>query len=75
VLTLIGYLYAFLIGGAVLVETVFAWNGVGQFSVQSVINKDYGPLQAFVLLAGVFSLCVYLVLDILYMLVDPRVRL
>ena len=74
-LTLIGWLYAFLVGGAVLVETVFSWNGIGQYAVQSIINKDYAPVQAFVLLAGLFSLFVYLVVDLLYMLVDPRVRL
>ena len=75
VVTLIGFLYAFLIGGAVLVETVFSWNGVGQYAVQSIINKDYAPVQAFVLMAGVFSLVVYLIVDLIYMLVDPRVRL
>ena len=75
VVTLIGFLYAFLIGGAVLVETVFSWNGVGQYAVQSIINKDYAPVQAFVLVAGVFSLVVYLVVDLIYMVVDPRVRL
>jgi len=75
VVTLIGIIYAFLIGGAVLVETVFSWNGVGQYAVQSVVNKDYAPIQAFVLLAGGFSLLVYLVVDVVYMLVDPRVRL
>ena len=61
VVTLIGWLYAFLVGGAVLVETVFSWNGIGQYAVQSIVNKDYAPVQAFVLLAGLFSLFVYLV--------------
>jgi peptide/nickel transport system permease protein len=75
VLTLIGWIYATLVGGAVLVETVFSWNGIGQYAVQSIVNKDYAPVQAFVLLAGFFSLFVYLVLDLLHMLVDPRVRL
>lgn len=75
VLTLIGWLYAFLVGGAVLVETIFSWNGIGQYAVQAIVNKDYAPVQAFVLLAGLFSLIVYLILDLLYMLVDPRVRL
>jgi peptide/nickel transport system permease protein len=75
VLTLIGWLYASLVGGAVLVETVFSWNGIGQYAVQSIVNKDYAPVQAFVLVAGLFSLFVYLVLDLLYMIVDPRVRL
>jgi peptide/nickel transport system permease protein len=75
VVTLIGFLYAFLIGGAVLVETVFSWNGVGQYAVQSIVNRDYSPVQAFVLIAGLFSLFVYLLVDVVYMLVDPRVRL
>jgi peptide/nickel transport system permease protein len=75
VLTLIGWLYASLVGGAVLVESVFSWNGIGQYAVQSIVNKDYAPVQAFVLVAGLFSLFVYLVLDLLYMIVDPRVRL
>jgi peptide/nickel transport system permease protein len=75
VLTLIGWLYASLVGGAVLVESVFSWNGIGQYAVQSIVNKDYAPVQAFVLVAGLFSLLVYLILDLLYMIVDPRVRL
>lgn len=75
VVTLIGFLYAFLVGGAVLVEDVFSWNGIGQYAVQSIVNKDYAPIQAFVLVAGVFSLVVYLVVDALYMAIDPRVRL
>jgi peptide/nickel transport system permease protein len=75
VVTLIGILYSFLIGGAVLVETVFSWNGVGRYAVQSIVNRDYAPVQAFVLVAGLFSLFVYLLVDIMYMLVDPRVRL
>jgi peptide/nickel transport system permease protein len=72
---LLGWRQAVLAGGAVLVESVFSWNGIGQYAVQSIVNKDYAPVQAFVLLAGLFSLFVYLVLDLLYMLVDPRVRL
>lgn len=75
VVTLIGFIYAFLIGGAVLVETVFSWNGIGQYVVIAIANKDYAPVQGFVLLAGVFSLLVYIVVDFVYMLVDPRVRL
>jgi peptide/nickel transport system permease protein len=74
-ITLVGFLYAFLVGGAVLVESVFSWNGMGQYAVQSVINRDYAPIQGFVLIVGVFSLAVYLVIDVAYMLVDPRIRL
>jgi peptide/nickel transport system permease protein len=75
IVTTIGFLYAFLIGAATLIETVFAWNGIGQYSVQGIVNKDYAPIQAFVLVAAAFSLFVYLVVDVIYMLIDPRVRL
>ena len=46
VVTIIGIVFWFLLGGAVLVETVFAWGGLGQYAVQSVVSSDYAPLQA-----------------------------
>ena len=67
--------YTFLLGGAVLVESVFSWSGIGAYAVQSVVNRDYAPIQSFVLIAGLFSLVVYLVVDLLYMIADPRIRL
>lgn len=75
IITNIGNMFVFLLGGAVLVETVFAWNGVGQFAVESVLRKDFFPIQGFILLAAAFTMFVYLAVDILYALVDPRVRL
>ena len=75
IITLIGFTYAQMVGGVVLIEKVFSWNGVGRYAVQSIINKDYAPVQAFVLVAGLISLFVYLIVDVLYMIVDPRVRL
>ena len=74
-MTVIALLYSYLLGGAVLVEKVFAWGGLGQYAVQAVIVSDYAPLQAFVLLAAIFSLVTFLVVDVLYALIDPRVRL
>ena len=56
----------FLLGGAVLVETIFAWGGLGQYAVESVINSDYAPIQAVVLVTAVFTTLVFLVVDILY---------
>ena len=75
IITTIGVIYAFLLGGAVLVETVFSWNGFGQFIVQSILRKDFFPVQGFVLVAAAFTMFVYAVVDILYAVVDPRVRL
>jgi len=73
VITVIGIEFWFLLGGAVLVETIFAWGGLGQYAVESVINSDYAPLQAVVLVTAVFTTIVFLIVDILYYLIDPRI--
>jgi ABC-type dipeptide/oligopeptide/nickel transport system permease component len=72
IVTLVAVLYSFLIGGAVLVEVVFAWGGAGQYAVQGVLNADFAVVQGFVLVAAVISLVVYLVVDLVYFAIDPR---
>ncbi|MFO1059279.1 MAG: ABC transporter permease [Dongiaceae bacterium] len=74
VVTVVGIVFWYLLGGAVLVETVFAWGGLGQYGVEAVINSDYAPLQAFVLLAAIFTLFVFLLVDLAYFLIDPRIN-
>ena len=74
VVTVVGIVFWFLLGGAVLVETVFAWGGLGQYAVESVISSDYAPLQAFVLLAAIFTLLVFLLVDLAYFVIDPRIK-
>lgn len=74
VVTIVGVLYGFLIGGAVLVETVFSWGGVGQYAVQSIGGSDFAAVQGFVLVASVFSLLVYLAVDLVYIAIDPRIE-
>ena len=73
VVTVVGIEFWFLLGGAVLVETIFAWGGLGQYAVESVVNSDYAPLQAIVLITAVFTTLVFLVVDVLYYLIDPRI--
>jgi len=73
VLTVLGISYAYLLGGAVLVETVFSWGGIGQYAVQAVTNSDYMAIEGFVLTAAVFTMLVYLLVDIGHFLLDPRV--
>lgn len=72
VVTILGVLYGYLLGGAVLVESVFAWGGLGQYAVQSIVNSDFAAIQAFVLVAAGFTLIVYLVVDLVYFALDPR---
>ncbi|MCW6509275.1 ABC transporter permease [Lichenifustis flavocetrariae] len=68
------FITGFLLGAAVLVETIFAWGGLGQYAVQAVVNSDYAAIQGFVLVASAFVLVVYSVADILYELADPRIQ-
>lgn len=75
IITMIGFLFGFLLGAAVLVETIFAWGGLGQYAVQAVMNSDYPALQGFVLVAAAFILLVYTAVDVLYGLADPRIEI
>lgn len=74
VVTLVGLTYGYLLGGAVLVENVFAWGGLGSYVVDSVNRSDYFAVQGFVLLAALFNLFIYLVVDLLYLWIDPRIE-
>jgi ABC-type dipeptide/oligopeptide/nickel transport system permease component len=73
-MTASGLLLAQLISGAVLVETVFNWPGIGGLIVGSILRQDYAVVQTFVLLSAVIYVFVNLVVDLLYGVLDPRVR-
>lgn len=72
--TVLGSTYVYLLGGAVLVEVIFSWGGLGQYAVEAITRSDYFALQGFVLVAGVFTALVYLAVDGLYYVVNPRGR-
>ena len=73
-LTTVGVILGHLLGGAVVVEYVFARVGLGTLLVDSVFQRDYGVLQALVLLAAIAFIAASLVVDLLYGLIDPRLR-
>lgn len=73
-ITAAGLLVAQLVAGSVLVESVFNWPGVGQLVVNSVASQEYGVVQAFVILSACAFVVVNLVVDTLYMAIDPRLR-
>jgi len=75
VLTLWGVFVSNLITGAIIVETVFAWPGVGRLTYEAVIYRDFPLLQAIIILKAMLILTINLVVDILYAYVDPRIRL
>lgn len=74
VVTIIGLEIGSLLGGAVIVETVFAWPGMGRFLVQALNNRDFPVIQAGVLFLALSKVAVNLAVDLLYSTVDPRVR-
>lgn len=74
VLTFLGTIFGRTITGAVIVETVFAWPGVGRLAFQSVMERDFPVVQAVVLFMSAMFMLVNLVVDVLYAYVDPRIR-
>ncbi|MCW5744654.1 MAG: ABC transporter permease [Alphaproteobacteria bacterium] len=75
VITTLGMVFSFLLGGAVLVEKVFAWPGIGAFAIEALIASDYAPIQGFVLTMALLYVALNLVIDVLYGVIDPRVGL
>ena len=75
VITASGVQFAVLMGGAVIVETVFAWPGVGSLAVSAINNRDVALVVSATFIFAVFILIVNLLVDLSYGLVDPRVRL
>lgn len=73
--TMAGLIAGYMIGGAVLVERVFSWPGVGLYAVNSLQNSDYPAIQGFVLLSAVTYMLVFLAVDLVQSVIDPRVRL
>jgi peptide/nickel transport system permease protein len=63
-----------MLGGAVLIEQVFSLNGLGSYSVRAVLNLDYPAIQGTVLVITIISLLVYLILDLVLVFTDPRVK-
>jgi ABC-type dipeptide/oligopeptide/nickel transport system permease component len=73
--TMIGLQMGFLIGGTVVVETVFAWPGIGLLVVDSIFARDYPVVQGVVLVIAVLVVLINLLVDVTYTVLDPRIRL
>jgi dipeptide transport system permease protein len=74
VVTTLGMVFSFLLGANVLVEKVFAWPGIGSYAVEALITSDYAPVQGFVLTMAVLYVLLNLAIDLLYGLIDPRMK-
>ena len=74
VITTLGVVFGFLMAGNAVVESVFAWPGIGNYAVTALMTKDSAPIQSFVLFVAVMYVLVNLAVDIAYGLADPRIR-
>src|SRR5919106_1232735 len=74
VVTIMGLQFGALLGGAVVTETVFSWPGIGRLAIQGIYNRDYPVVQASVFVAAAFCVVINFVVDLLYTVLDPRIR-
>ena len=73
-MAMIGLRFGWMLGGTVLVETVFDWPGIGLYAVESAINSDFEPIMGATIVLGFFFMMTNLVIDLIYGMLDPRVQ-
>ncbi len=73
-LTLTATLFGSIVGGAIVVEHIFAWPGLGQYAAISTFRSDYTAIQGFVILTALGYVLIFFVVDLLYFVIDPRTR-
>ena len=74
IVAMLGLQFAYLMGGAIVVENVFAWNGVGRLAIEAVFARDYPVIQGFILFFATVVALASVIVDIAYAFLDPRVR-
>ncbi len=74
VVTVVGLMFGTLLGGAVITETIFAWPGVGSLTIQAIQNRDFPLVMAAVFVLSVVFIVINLLVDLLYIYIDPRIR-
>ena len=74
VITMLGMSFGSLLGGTMIVETIFSWNGIGKAAMEAVTGRDYALVQGYVLWMGCIYVLVNLLVDIIDQFLDPRIR-
>lgn len=73
VVNILGLQFTYMMGGAIVIENVFAWNGIGRLAIQSIFQRDYPTIQGFILIFAAVVVIVSITLDLLYAWIDPRI--
>lgn len=74
IITMIGLQFTYMMGGAIVVENVFGWNGVGRMAIQAIFQRDYPLIQGFILMFACVVVTVSVFLDLIYVWLDPRIK-
>jgi peptide/nickel transport system permease protein len=74
VVTMIGLQIGYMLGGAVLVESVFAWPGIGRYSARAIVSADYNAVMGVTVVVALIYLVTNVVVDLVYAWIDPRIR-
>ena len=73
-ITLVGVNFGKMLSGQVAVETIFSWNGIGQFAISCMRQKDLPVIQGYIIVVSVTYILINLALDIIYLFIDPRIE-
>ncbi|KQM32534.1 ABC transporter permease [Agrobacterium cavarae] len=74
IVTVVGLVFAYLLGGQVIIENVFSWNGIGRLAIQAMLERDYPMIQGFIVVFATSVVIISMLIDILYGFLDPRMR-
>jgi ABC-type dipeptide/oligopeptide/nickel transport system permease component len=74
IVTLVGLQAAYLLGGAVVTETMFAWPGIGRLAVGAILSRDFPVAQGAIMILALAFITINLIVDVLYSYLDPRIR-
>lgn len=74
VVTMMGLQFTYMMGGAIVVENIFAWNGIGRLAIEAIFQRDYPVIQGFILVFATTVVVVMFLLDLVYAVLDPRIR-
>ncbi|MFQ3237343.1 MAG: peptide/nickel transport system permease protein [Paraglaciecola sp.] len=73
IISILGMQFAYMMGGAIVVEYIFSWNGLGRLAIQAIFQRDYPLIQGFILTFSIIVVLVSVLMDVLYAALDPRI--
>jgi peptide/nickel transport system permease protein len=74
IVTMLGTSLAFMLGGSIIVETIFSWPGIGRYIIEAIMLRDYPVIQGYVILVSFLFVTMHSIVDIIYVFLDPRLR-